>query len=95
MTDRPLEVEVGKIWKDRRRTDFLAVAIREYEGRVYVDIRQFFTAQDGRSGPTKRGVTISLPRLAEFTGIVNRALKTARELGLIREDGKRSEGDHE
>ena len=75
MSDR----EIGKIWKDRRRTDFIAVAIREYQGKTYVDVRQFFQDETGTSRPTKKGITVSPLRFEEFAALVNKALALLRE----------------
>jgi len=57
-------IEIGKFFKNRKG-DFVVVAIKEFQGITYLDIRQFFTSEDGKSFPTKKGVAIGLRRLED------------------------------
>ena len=83
----PEPIEIGKFFKNRKG-DFVVVQIKEFEGITFLDIRQFFTGEDGKSFPTKKGVAIGLRKLDELVGLINKAITKARELGLIREGGE-------
>jgi hypothetical protein len=76
-----------RLWKNRQRRDAITVSLSTYEGRVVAGIRLFTTSQDGKMLPTTKGVTMAVARLPELATAVNRALKKARELGLLDDDG--------
>jgi hypothetical protein len=78
-------IEVGKIFKNRKG-DFVVVQLKQFEGVVFADARQFVTASDGISRPTKKGLAISLRHLSELIALLGKALTEAHALGLIRED---------
>jgi hypothetical protein len=87
MTSRPglrEPIEVGKFFKNRKG-DVVVVQIKEYEGFVFCDIRQFFQDETGVSRPSKKGIAIGLRRLEDLAGLIDRTLAKARELGLIPE----------
>jgi Transcriptional Coactivator p15 (PC4) len=68
MADR----EIGKISKGEYQgtaTDII-VAVREYNGKVGVDIREY-TTSDKYTGPTKKGLRIPADRFAEFKEMIN------------------------
>lgn len=45
---------------ERSSTEQLQIAINEYKGKKYLDLRIFYTTDNGASWlPTKKGVTIS------------------------------------
>jgi hypothetical protein len=67
-----MDKEIGKISKGEYQgtaTDIL-VAVREYNGRVGVDIREYTTSEK-YSGPTKKGLRIPADRFAEFKEMIN------------------------
>ena len=67
-----MDKEIGKISKGEYQgtaTDIL-VAVREYNGRVGVDIREY-TTSDKYSGPTKKGLRIPAERFAEFKKMID------------------------
>ena len=78
-------IEIGKFFKNRKG-DFVVVQIKQFEGITFLDIRQFFTSEDGKSVPTKKGVAIGLRKLEELAGLINKAIAKARELGLLHEE---------
>ncbi len=78
-------IEIGKFFKNRKG-DVIVVQIKEFEGVVFADIRQFFIGEDGVTRPTKRGVALSLRKLDELAGLLDKAIAKARELGLIRDE---------
>jgi Transcriptional Coactivator p15 (PC4) len=77
-----LEPVVWRFWRNRRG-EGVAVSIEPWEGRTLVHVRQFFTDHAGKLAPTKKGICIDVLRLPELAAAVNKALATARELGLI------------
>ena len=45
---------------ERSSTEQLQIAVKEYKGKKYLDLRIFYTTDDGASWlPTKKGVTVS------------------------------------
>jgi hypothetical protein len=75
-------VKVAEFWKNRKGESIRATLIT-YEGRNCFDLRQHFTAHDGRMQPTRKGITLAVLRLPQLAAAVNKALATAHELGLI------------
>jgi hypothetical protein len=77
-------IEIGKFFKNRKG-DFVVVAIKEFQGITYLDIRQFFTSEDGKSFPTKKGIAVGLRRLEELQALIRKAIVEARARGLLDE----------
>jgi hypothetical protein len=77
-------IEIHKMWRDRRGHS-LVFALRSYQGRVFFDLRTYYTDQDGVSKPTGKGVTAAPHKLPEITRAMVAALERARELGLLSE----------
>jgi hypothetical protein len=61
----------------RGETDELVVAMREYEGHAYLDVRVYFRAEDGQQRPTRKGVTIKLNELHVFSDAIAKAVEIA------------------
>ena len=78
-------IQIGKFFKNRKG-DFVVVQIKEFEGVVFCDIRQFFQNDAGQSCPTKKGVALTLRKLPELVGLLEKTLAKARELGLWQPD---------
>ncbi len=67
--------EIGKISKGEFQgtvTDIL-VAVREYNGRVGVDIREYATSEK-YTGPTKKGLRIPVEHFEKFKEMINSIL---------------------
>ena len=67
-----MEKEIGKIPKGEFQgtvTD-IVVGIKEYNGRVGVDIREF-TQSETYTGPTKKGLRIPADKFEEFKVMIN------------------------
>ena len=67
-----MEKDIGKINKGEYQgaiTD-IVVGIREYNGRVGVDIREF-TTSEGYTGPTKKGLRIPAANFPKFKELIN------------------------
>lgn len=65
---------------ERSSTEQLQIAVKEFKGKKYLDLRIFYTTDDGASWlPTKKGVTISPNHLS--------ILKEAIEVAIDELDG--------
>ena len=47
-------------------TEKIFFSLSEYKGKNYADIRIYFENDEGEWKPTRKGITISLDRFAEF-----------------------------
>jgi hypothetical protein len=89
MTVRPTlpePVEIAKFWKNRRG-EAVIVSLREYEGRVLIDCRVNFTNKAGGFSPTSKGLSLVVLRLPDLHKAITQAMKKAKELGLLPDDG--------
>ena len=60
----------------RSATEQLQIAIKEYKGKSYLDMRIFYTTDDGATWlPTKKGVTCSPENIELLKEAVDEALK--------------------
>ena len=60
----------------RSATEQLQIAINEYKGKCYLDLRIFYTTDDGMNWlPTKKGVTVSPDNLELLKDAVEEAMK--------------------
>ena len=67
-----MEKDIGKINKGEFQgtvTD-IVVGIKEYQGRVGIDIREFSTSEK-YTGPTKKGLRIPAKNFQEFKDMIN------------------------
>ena len=48
----------------KNKTNYVQIELRDYEGRPFVDVREFYDAEDGKRLPTKKGITFS-PKVLE------------------------------
>lgn len=67
-----MDKEIGKINKGEFQgtvTD-IVVGVREFNGRVGVDIREYATS-DRYTGPTKKGLRIPADRFEDFKKMIN------------------------
>jgi hypothetical protein len=82
-------IEIAKFWKSaRNRKQRIVLAIKQYEGHVFLDCRLFDTNHEGQTIPTGKGVTVGMARLPVFAAAVTKALARASELGLIDDEGE-------
>jgi hypothetical protein len=84
-------VIVADFWANRRG-ESVRVQLREFEGHALVDVRRHFTAPDGVLRPTKKGLSVVVARLPDLAAAINKALRTAIELGLIAADDGGADG---
>lgn len=60
----------------RSATEQLQIAINEYKGKSYLDMRIFYTTDDGASWlPTKKGVTCSPENIETLRDAIEEAMK--------------------
>jgi hypothetical protein len=73
-------VLVARITKNRRET--VAVALREFKGYTFCDIRVNYL-EGGQDRPTVKGIALAPARLSELIAALQRAEVEARRLGLL------------
>lgn len=60
----------------RSATEQLQISINEYKGKCYLDLRIFYTTDEGASWlPTKKGVTVAPDSLELLKDAVDEAMK--------------------
>lgn len=60
----------------RSTTEQMQIAIKEYKGKSYLDMRIFYTTDDGETWlPTKKGVTCSPENLELLKDAIEEAMK--------------------
>ena len=60
----------------RSATEQMQIAIKEYRGKSYLDMRIFYTTDDGATWlPTKKGVTCSPENLEILRDAIEEAIK--------------------
>lgn len=60
----------------RSATEQLQIAIKEYKGKSYLDLRIFYTTDDGATWlPTKKGVTCSPDNIEILRDAIEEAMK--------------------
>jgi hypothetical protein len=69
-------MEVGEIPKGN---DKIIVALKEFKGKEYIDIRTHFENNDGDWIPTKKGITLTPDSLDEMIDILKTAKKKVSE----------------
>jgi hypothetical protein len=69
-------MEVGEIPKGK---DKIIVALKEFKGKEYIDIRTYFENDGGDWIPTKKGITLAPDSLDEMIDILKTAKKKVSE----------------
>ena len=60
----------------RSATEQLQIAVNEYKGKSYLDLRIHYTTDDGQTWlPTKKGVTCSPENLETLRDAIDEAMK--------------------
>ena len=67
-----MEKEIGKIPRGEYQGTIteIVVGIKEYNGRVGIDIREF-TSSEQYTGPTKKGLRIPADKFEDFKAMIN------------------------
>ena len=93
-----MDKDIGKIHKGEYQGTVteIVVGIKEYNGRVGVDIREF-TTSDTYTGPTKKGLRIpaeSFPKFKEMINSISEAdLKEASEDAAVQKESASEENE--
>lgn len=59
----------------RSATEEIQVSINEYRGKKYLDLRVYYTTDDGLNwNPTKKGVTFSPEKLGDLKAAIEKAM---------------------
>jgi len=69
-------MEVGEIPKGK---DKIIVALKEFKGKEYIDIRTHFENDKGDWIPTKKGITLTPDSLDEMIDLLKTAKKKVSE----------------
>ena len=69
-------MEIGELQKGK---DKIIIALKEFKGKEYIDIRTHFENNDGDWIPTKKGVTFSPENLDEMIELLMAAKKKMSE----------------
>ena len=70
----------------RSATEEIQIALNEYKGKQYLDLRVYYTTDDGLNwNPTKKGVTFSPDKLLDLKAAIETAIK---EFGVEEETVK-------
>lgn len=64
---------IGEIQKTG--TDRIIVTVKEFKGKTYIDVRNFFENDDGEMVPTKKGVSLTPENLDELIRLLGEAKK--------------------
>jgi hypothetical protein len=77
-------VPIAKFWKSQRdHTKHVRMELSEYEGHPLINVRIWKTGSDGIDRPTVAGIALAIRKLPELADGINKALRKARELGLL------------
>ncbi len=76
---------IAEWWKNRRG-ESVRLTLNRYEGRDVVDLRTWYTGDDGKLKPGK-GFAAEVRHLPRLSAAFARAEAKARELGLIGNEG--------
>jgi hypothetical protein len=81
-------VPIAKFWKSARdRTKHVRIELSEYETHPLINVRIWKTGSDGIDRPTVAGIALGIRKLPELATAIDKALRKARELGLIDDEG--------
>ena len=79
----PEPLTVGEWWRNRSGQS-IRVVLRDYNGHPLLDVRNWWTGDDGVLHPGK-GFACRVKHLPQLAATIAKALTKARELGLIGE----------
>jgi hypothetical protein len=77
---------LAKFWRDRFGRA-IVVRLTEFNGYALIDLRTFYTADDGTLQPA-RGLACSVRLLPQLARAIEKATAKAVELGLLHDESK-------
>ena len=88
-----MEKDIGKIKKGEYQgaVTEIVIGIREYNGKVGVDIREF-TASEKYTGPTKKGLRIPAESFSQFKSMINSIKEEDLQASENSDDSNAEEG---
>jgi hypothetical protein len=78
---------IAEWWKNRRG-ESVRLTLNRYEGRDVIDLRTWYTGDDGKLKPGK-GFAAEVRHLPRLAAAFAKAEAKARELGLLSDNGDR------
>jgi hypothetical protein len=75
-------VIVERLWANRQH-DAVYVTLSTFRDQNLVDIRKHAMDRSGKLVPTPKGIALKITRLPDLAHAIEKALKRARELGLL------------
>ena len=82
--DLDAPITVAEFWANRRG-ESVRVQLTQIEGVRCIDVRRFQTIA-GKLQPTHKGLALTIHKLPALAAAVTKALRNARELGLIKDE---------
>jgi hypothetical protein len=78
-------------WWQTRGGKAVRLTLSTYAGRNLIDLRSWYTVDDGRLKPGKAGFCAEAKHLPKLVSALSKACSQARELGLIASDDEGAE----
>ncbi len=66
-------MKIGEIQKTG--TDKIIITVKEFKGKTYVDVRNYFENDEGEMVPTKKGISLTPENLDELIQLLGEAKK--------------------
>jgi hypothetical protein len=88
-----MEKDIGKIKKGEYQGTVteIVVGIREYKGKVGIDVREFATSEK-YTGPTKKGLRIPSENFEEFKKMINSIKQDDLKASEVPEEADEEQG---
>jgi predicted transglutaminase-like cysteine proteinase len=51
------------------------IQVREFNKKVYVDIRDFYMKENGQSAPSRKGISLTVDNWEKFLGVIEEVNK--------------------
>jgi len=74
----PFPMEVGRVPKTKK--DVYIVAVNEYNGKIYIDVRLHVLLDNGETLPTKKGITLNMRTFEPVAKLLIEAYKVLEEI---------------
>lgn len=71
---------------EKNATEVIRVSLTEYRGRKLIDVRVYYSDDEGQYRPTKKGVSVSVDRYIDFKRAMLTLEKVLLERNLLTQD---------
>ncbi len=71
---------------EKNATEVVRVSLREFRGRKLVDVRVYYTDDEGEYRPTRKGISLAVDGYLDFRNAVARLDKVLLDCKLITAD---------